>query len=199
MIDTAMDDIIPMDENHTEFSLDTSTTKSEFLMEQAQNIYCRTATLQIGCQAFELYLDHRGLLFCKSIVDKAMTVVAPDSLQKRIFYLLRHPPNSAHQVNAVCMKRSYKPITGVIRLEKFMWQSPRVRVMQGKESRTDKGELKVVPCKNSPEIFCYRYLRSTTENAPKKVVVSHYRPQIQANKSFTDIKNYSFTRDEAVP
>lgn len=65
-------------------------------MEQAQDTFCKTATLQVGCQRSALHLDHYGFLIRKSIVDKATLVGVLELLRKRMLYLSPHPLIAGH-------------------------------------------------------------------------------------------------------
>lgn len=65
-------------------------TLVELAAEQALNENCKTTSLNVEHAGSELYVDHRGLLVQKSIVDKSIRNPAPISHRALILYLAHH-------------------------------------------------------------------------------------------------------------
>lgn len=57
VIDLNKDFVILLKDDQTETLTDTPLTESEFLLEPAHNIYCKTTTLQINCRGSESFLE----------------------------------------------------------------------------------------------------------------------------------------------
>lgn len=85
--DKENNNIVLFDGSHINFSLDTPPTKNEYIVVQAQDNYCKTATLEEGVPGFEFFFDYCGLLIRKSIIDETTQVFVPDSLRELVLYL----------------------------------------------------------------------------------------------------------------
>lgn len=58
VINTTKGDVLPLGNDNVKVSFDTQPTRSEFLMERAQESFCKLKTLQTGRQVSEFFLDN---------------------------------------------------------------------------------------------------------------------------------------------
>lgn len=73
-------DLTSLENDNTEVSLAKATKETDFLMEPAQPTFCKTVTLQIGCQKSEFLLENSSRLIRKVTVDETKRTVVPESL-----------------------------------------------------------------------------------------------------------------------
>lgn len=86
-----------MEIDKSEVSFETPPTEDNFLKEQSQDAYGKTATLQLGSKESEFYLDNRGLLIRKSNADETADIGVPESLRRLFMYLSHRPSISGQQ------------------------------------------------------------------------------------------------------
>lgn len=97
MIGAFEDNNISLDNDHAGVSLDTPLKENEFLVEQVQHNYCKTATLKKGCQGSLFYLGNRGQLTRKFDDDKKIQIFFPEGLESQRLYLTYHPTIYGHR------------------------------------------------------------------------------------------------------
>lgn len=93
VIATNKEDSVLLDGDHIQGSFKTPPTGSKFLAESAQEAHGKTAKHYVNCQRFSFYVDCRGLLPCKSIIDEATQLVILESLRHEILYLTHYSPS----------------------------------------------------------------------------------------------------------
>lgn len=86
-IDPYQSIIVSLNGNSIEVSLGGPPTVVKFLVEHAWETFCKTASLQVGCQASEHFLGHSKLLKRPPIIEKAAPIFFSESLLRRILYL----------------------------------------------------------------------------------------------------------------
>lgn len=68
----------------------------EFLMEQAQDPYCKIAAKSVGLPNSEYRIDQHGLLVRRSMIGGSIQTAVPQSLRSRVLYLSHHTPIAGH-------------------------------------------------------------------------------------------------------
>lgn len=96
VIDTSKGDVLPLENDSMEVPRDTPPRENKTLIEQVQDTYYKTATLQIGWQGSKFFRDIHKLLTQIINADKTTQSFVPDPLRMQILHLSHHPQICGH-------------------------------------------------------------------------------------------------------
>lgn len=219
VVDTFKDDVIPLQNDDTEVSLDTTPTEKQITDGTSSKHFLQTATLQIGWQGSELFLDNGGRFIYKSNTDKTTQTVVLKSIRRRKLYFWNDPPTSGHsnqrRVHDTLRQTYYWPSMAkylqktVTQLASCARNGNQYRHKRSFQLHSAKGPLEFVAInildplpKTLQEnqymlVITYRYSNLTRAKTRSKTTVSHVANMLLDHWTVLfRIFNYPFTDNE---